>query len=71
MSAPPSHDTVLDDALQIIRPQDIAETRHTNCRDTSIPGHGTRNAIFVTLKPGITFDAKHGSYPVDSVPNRP
>jgi hypothetical protein len=29
-----------------------------------------RNAIFITLKPGIAFDEKHGSYPADSLPDR-
>ena len=67
VSAPPLHDHVLDDVLHLIRPQDIAGIRYTNCRDTSIPGHGTRNAIFITLKPGIVFDEKLGSVPAESL----
>jgi Carboxypeptidase regulatory-like domain len=54
--------------LARIRPQDIASMEYRNCWDTSIPGVGSENALYVVLKPGIEFDWKRGSYPVDSLP---
>jgi hypothetical protein len=66
----PPHDSDPGDVLDLVRPQDIADIRYTSCLDNSIPGHGTRNAIFITLKPGIVFDEKLGSMPADSLPDR-
>ncbi len=59
-----------ESVLANIRPQDVAEVRYLDCRDTSMPGFGVRNALFITLKPGIVYDWKRGSVPADSVPGR-
>ncbi len=56
--------------LAMIRPQDIATMEYRNCWDTSMPGVGAENALYITLKPGIAFDWKRGSYPADSVPRQ-
>ena len=64
----PAPHAALDDILALIRPQDIASIDYRNCWDNSIPDRGMRNAIFITLKPGIDFDDRHGSYPHDSIP---
>ena len=62
--APPSS------VFAIIRAAHIATIVYRNCWDGTVPGRGGRNAIFITLKPGIVFDWKHGSYPADSLPDR-
>jgi hypothetical protein len=49
----------------MINPEHIAEVRYLDCWDTSVPGIGGQRALFITLKPGISFDRKRGSY-VDS-----
>lgn len=59
-----------DDVLDLIRPQDISEITYHNCRDTSSSERGMRNAIFITLEPGIVFVEGRGSYPADSAPPR-
>ena len=66
----PAAHAALDDILALVRPQDIASIDYRNCWDNSMPGRGMRNAIFLTLKPGIDFDDRHGSYPHDSIPGR-
>ena len=58
------------DLLGMIKSEHIATIIYHNCWDTSFPGSGTRNAIFITLKDGYAFDEKRGSYPIDSVPPR-
>lgn len=60
----------VDNILYWVRPQDVADISYHNCWDNSVPDRGMRNAIFITLKPGIAFDEKHGSYPADSLPDR-
>jgi hypothetical protein len=56
--------------IAMINPEHIAEVRYLDCWDTSVPGIGGQRALFVTLKPGISFDRKRGSY-VDSTVVRP
>ncbi len=56
----------LDSTLASIKAQHIAEIRWVDCNDTSLPGMGSNNAIYIVLKPGIGWDLKRGSY-VDSV----
>jgi Carboxypeptidase regulatory-like domain len=58
------------DLLGMIKSEHIAMILYHNCWDTSYPGSGTRNAIFITLKDGYAFDPKRGSYPIDSTPPR-
>ncbi len=66
---PPPH-AAPTDLLAMIKSEHIAMIVYHNCWDTSFPGSGARNAIFVTLKDGYAFDPKRGSYPIDSVPGR-
>jgi hypothetical protein len=59
--------------LMNIKKEHIDQIKYVNCWDTSMPGIGGMDAVFVTLKPGIAFDLEHGSY-VDSTltpPPRP
>jgi hypothetical protein len=57
--------------LTLIKPQHIAEIRYANCWDTTVPNSRFyHNALFVTLKPGIGFDSRRGSYVADSVSAR-
>lgn len=55
------------DFLRSVKSEDIAEMRYVNCWDTSMPELGTNNALFITLKPGIAWDWKNGSHPVDTL----
>ncbi len=59
------------DILAGIRPGDIASMQYKNCWDTSMPGIGSENALYITLKPGIAFDEARGSYRIDSIPRSP
>jgi Carboxypeptidase regulatory-like domain len=73
--ATPEPDLV-DSVLVAIRAEDIAEIRYVNCWDTSMPGLGTNNAVYIVLKPGLDWDWKQGSHPADSsasvlVPRKP
>jgi hypothetical protein len=53
--------------LTMIRPQHIAEMHYVNCLDQTVPNTPFHhNALFVTLKAGVGFDLKHGSYVADS-----
>jgi hypothetical protein len=52
--------------LSTIRGEDIEEMHYLNC--WARPPAGLRNdALYITLKPGIAWDWKHGSYFADSV----
>ncbi len=67
---------LVDSVLASIRAGDIAEIRYVNCWDTSMPGLGTNNAVYVVLKPGLDWDWQRGSHPADSsasvlVPRKP
>lgn len=64
-SEPPAVDSV----LASIRAEHVEEIRLVNCWDTSLPGMGANNALYVALKPGIDWDWKRGSF-VDTISNR-
>jgi len=50
----------------MIQPQYIAEMRYTNCSAKPIVGNRSVDALFITLKPGIGFDLRRGTYVADS-----
>jgi hypothetical protein len=60
----------IDSVLASIRAEHVEEIRLVNCWDTSLPGVGSNNALYVTLKPGIDWDWKRGSFAVDTIPRR-
>jgi len=66
VSAGPDADSV----LRTIKAEHIDEIRYVNCWDTSMPQLGTNDALFITLKPGIDWNWKLGSFAVES-PTRP
>ena len=66
LSEPPAVDSV----LASIRAEHIDEIRLVNCWDTSLPGIGAKNALYVTLKPGADWDWKRGSFVADSIVRR-
>ncbi len=53
----------IKDYLRSVKSEDIAEIRYVNCWDTSMPDVGTNDAIYITLKPGVSWDLKNGSHP--------
>jgi hypothetical protein len=61
-SEPPAVDSV----LASVRAEHVGEIRLVNCWDTSLPGVGANNALYVTLKPGVDWDWKRGSFVPDS-----
>ena len=65
-SEPPAVDSV----LASIRAEHVDEIRLVNCWDTSLPGMGANNALYVALKPGIDWDWKRGSFVADTIPPR-
>lgn len=60
----------IDSVLASIRAEHVEEIRLVNCWDTSLPGVGSNNALYVTLKPGIDWDWKRGSFAMDTIPER-
>ena len=54
-----------DSVLAAIRAEHVSEIKYENCQSTAVPRLGGNNAIFVTLKPGIAFDLKNGSFIAD------
>ena len=56
--------------LMAINKEHIEQMRYVNCWDTSMPGIGGMDAVFVVLKPGISFNLQRGSY-VDSTATPP
>ena len=56
----------VDSTLATVRSEHLEEIRLVNCWDTSLPGIGAKNALYVTLKPGIDWDWKRGSFVADS-----
>lgn len=62
-SEPPAVDSV----LASIRSEHVQEIRLVNCWDTSVPGVGANNALYVALKPGVDWDWKRGSFVPDSL----
>jgi hypothetical protein len=60
----------IDSTLSTVRSEHLQEIRLVNCWDTSLPGVGSKNALYITLKPGIDWDWKRGSFVADSTRNR-
>ncbi len=56
----------VDSLLASIRAEHLMEIRLVNCWDTSLPGVGAKNALYVSLKPGVDWDWKRGSFIADS-----
>jgi carboxypeptidase family protein len=54
-----------DSTLASVKAEHIDQIRWVDCNDHSLPGMGTSNAIFITLKPGVGWDYARGSF-VDS-----
>ena len=54
-----------DSVLAAIRAEHVAEIKYESCFSTTVNKMGAGNAIFVTLKPGIAFDLKNGSFIAD------
>jgi hypothetical protein len=48
--------------LASIHPEHIDEMRYVGCMDTSVPGIGAQDALFIVLKPGVAFEVGRGSY---------
>jgi hypothetical protein len=61
-SKPTSEPDLVDSVLASIKRADVAEIRYVNCWDVSMSGMGTNNAIYVVLKPGVTWDYGLGSH---------
>jgi hypothetical protein len=55
------------DPWNSIYAEHIAEIRYVNCMDKSIPGLPDKAfpSVYVQLKPGYTWDLRHGSYQID------
>jgi hypothetical protein len=51
--------------LASIHPEHIAEINYADCNDFSVEKTRARNAVFVTLKPGIGFEPGRGSFVAD------
>jgi hypothetical protein len=51
--------------LSTIHPEHIAEINYADCNDFSVDKTNARNAVFVTLKPGIGFEPGTGSFVAD------
>jgi len=56
----------IDSILASVRAEHLNEIRLVNCWDTSLPGVGAKNALYVSLKPGVDWDWKRGSFVADS-----
>ncbi|MGH7617624.1 MAG: carboxypeptidase-like regulatory domain-containing protein [Gemmatimonadaceae bacterium] len=52
--------------LSTIHPEHIEELNYTSCDDFSVDGNFTRNAVFVSLKPGVAFEPGRGSFVADT-----
>jgi hypothetical protein len=60
----------VDSVLASIRAEHIAQIRLVNCWDTSLPGVGANNALYVVLKLRVDWDWKRGSFVADSSTTR-
>jgi hypothetical protein len=56
----------VDSVLASVRAEHLQEIRLVNCWDTSLPGVGAKNALYVALKPGVDWNWKVGSFIADS-----
>ena len=57
----------VDSVLASIRAEHVQDIRLVNCWDTSLPGVGSNNALYVSLKPGVDWDWKRGSFVPDTL----
>ncbi len=62
-SEPPAVDSI----LATMRAEHVDVIRLVNCWDTSMPGVGSKNALYVSLKPGIDWDWRRGSFVADTM----
>jgi hypothetical protein len=62
----PRQPVAVDSILASVRAEHLLEIRLVNCWDTSLPGVGAKNALYVSLKPGIDWDWKRGSFVADT-----
>jgi Carboxypeptidase regulatory-like domain len=53
--------------LSTIHPEHIEEINYAGCDDFSVDKNFARNAVFVTLKPGVAFEPGRGTFVVDAV----
>ncbi len=53
--------------LSTIHPEHIEEINYAGCNDFSVEKNYARNAVFVTLKPGVAFEPGQGSFVLDAV----
>jgi len=53
--------------LSTIHPEHIEEMNYAGCNDFSVDKNHARNAVFVTLKPGVAFEPGTGSFVLDDV----
>lgn len=52
--------------LSTIHPEHIEEMNYAGCDDFTVDATRARNAVFVTLKPGVAFEPGRGSFVVDA-----
>jgi hypothetical protein len=57
--------------LSDIAPEHIEELTYHDCFDTSMAAVGNNNAIFVVLKPGVTYVENVGSFVVETTSEKP
>lgn len=62
----PRQPVAVDSILASVRAEHLNEIRLVNCWDTSLPGVGAKNALYVSLKPGVDWNWKVGSFIADS-----
>ena len=48
--------------LKEIEAQHVLEMRYVSCWDKTMPGVAGQDAIYVVLKPGVSYNAFRGSY---------
>ena len=52
--------------LSTIHPEHIEEINYAGCDDFTVDATRARNAVFVTLKPGVAFEPGRGSFVADA-----
>jgi hypothetical protein len=52
--------------LGSLRPEHVVEIRYANCRERSTLGPRGSNALFVTLRPGVGYEVRRGTFIADS-----
>ena len=63
----PRQPIAVDSILASVRAEHLSEIRLVNCWDTSFPGVGAKNALYISLKPGVDWNWKVGSFIADSL----